>query len=351
MSFPEPQLFSPSSTETVDWIAGLPKVELHVHLEGSLSPTTMSLLAARHGVSTAEIWPGGLPERFSFDGFPDFARQFQFGLKLIKTGDDLETIVVAMAQQLAQNNVRYAEVTSTVYTHITSGLAAADYGQALSSGRKRAEAEHGVLLNWVIDIPRDLEMPGSTITSDFLASKHAPDGLISIGLGGYEVGFPPEPYADDFARARALGLHSVPHAGETEGADSIIGALDELGAERIGHGVRCLEDESLVHRLVDSGTTLEVCLTSNVLLSVTSSIEAHPLRTLIEKGLRVTLSTDDPGTFATDMNTELLLAHNHHGVSLEQLRDLQLTALNASFLDPTNRAMIANQIRSYPALG
>jgi adenosine deaminase len=350
MSFPEPNLFLSSSTAPVDWIAGLPKVELHVHLEGSLSPTTMGLLAARHGVSTDEIWPGGLPERFSFDGFPDFARQFQFGLKLIKTGDDLETIVVAMAQQLAQNNVRYAEVTSTVYTHITSGLAAADYGQALSNGRKRAEAEHGVLLNWVIDIPRDLEMPGSTITSDFLASKHAPDGLISIGLGGYEVGFPPEPYAEDFARARALGLHSVPHAGETEGADSISGALDALGAERIGHGVRCLEDESLVHRLVDSGTALEVCLTSNVLLSVSPSIEAHPLRTLIEKGLRVTLSTDDPGTFATDMNTELLLAHDHHGVSLEQLRDLQFAALNASFLAPTNRTVIADQIRAHPIL-
>jgi adenosine deaminase len=351
MSFPEPHLFLPSATATLDWIGGLPKVELHVHLEGSLSPTTVGLLADRHGVSTEEIWPGGLPERFSFDGFPDFARQFQFGLKLIKNGDDLETIVVAMARQLAQNNVRYAEVTSTVYTHITSGMAPADYGHALSNGRKRAAAEHGVLLNWVIDIPRDLEMPGSTVTSDFLASRHAPDGLISLGLGGYEVGFPPEPYAEDFARARALGLHSVPHAGETEGAESILGALDFLGAERIGHGVRCLEDESLVHRLVDSGTTLEVCPTSNVLLSVSSSIEEHPLRALIDAGLRVTISTDDPGTFATDMNTELLLAHDHHSVSLEQLRDLQFTALNASFLAPADRSALAEQIRSYPAFG
>ena len=348
MSFTEPLLSLPSSGATVDWIAGLPKVELHVHLEGSLSPTTMGLLAARHGVSTEEIWPGGLPERFSFDGFPDFARQFQFGLKLIQNGDDLETIVVAMAQQLAENNVRYAEVTSTVYTHITSGMAPDEYGRALSNGRKRAEKEHGVLLNWVIDIPRDLEMPGSTVTSDFLSSKHAPDGLISIGLGGYEVGFPPEPYADDFAKARALGLHSVPHAGETEGAQSILGALDALRAERIGHGVRCLEDEGLVHRLVDSGTTLEVCLTSNVLLSVTPTIEQHPLRELLDKGLRVTLSTDDPGTFATDMNTELLLAHDHHGVTLGQLRDLQITALNSSFLAPAQRVELAGQINDYP---
>lgn len=321
-----------------------------MHLEGSMSPTTVGLLAARHGIDTEPIWPGGLPDRFSFDGFPDFARQFQFGLRLIKTGDDLEMIVVALAAQLASNNVRYAEVTSTVFTHLTSGMTPADYGAALSTGRRRALDEHGVSLSWVIDIPRDLELPTSTVTTDFLASTNAPDGTIGIGLGGYEVGFPPEPYADAFARATALGLRSLPHAGETEGPGSIIGALTSLGAERIGHGVRCVEDQELMKRLRDTGITLEVCPTSNVLLSVVPSIGEHPLRTLIDAGLAVTLNTDDPGSFATDLNTELGLAVQHHDVSLDDVRSMQRHAIGASFASPADVARIDAEISAYRAV-
>jgi aminodeoxyfutalosine deaminase len=330
-----------------EWIAGLPKVELHVHLEGSMSPATVGLLASRHRIDTTSVWPDGLPERFSFDGFPDFARQFQFGLKLLRTGEDLETIVVALAANLAANNVRYAEVTSTVFTHLTSGMPAADYGAALSNGRRRALAEHGVSLAWVIDIPRDLELPDSTVTTDFLASPHAPDGTIGIGLGGYEVGFPPEPYANAFARAIALGLRSLPHAGETEGPASIIGALTDLRAERIGHGVRCIEDPALMSMLRDTGTTLEVCPTSNVLLAVFPGIAEHPVRALIDAGINVTLNTDDPGSFATDLTTELELVHAHHNVSLADLRTMQRAALNASFADPAVRAVIDAEIAAY----
>lgn len=330
------------------WIVALPKVELHLHLEGSMTPTTVGMLAERHGIDTTGIWPDGLPERFSFDGFPDFARQFQFGLKLLRTGADLEAIIVALAADLAAHNVRYAEVTSTVYTHLTAGLAAADYGAALTAGRRRAAAEYGVALAWVIDVPRDLEMPGSTVTIDFLESPHCPDGTIAIGLGGYEVGFPPEPYADVFARARALGLASLPHAGETEGPASIVGALDQLGARRIGHGVRCLEDPELVARLRDTGVPLEVCPTSNVLLHVVDTIEAHPLRALLDAGLNVSLNTDDPGMFATDISTELQLAHTHHGVSRGDLRDLQLAALDASLLAGPARGAIETELRGLP---
>jgi aminodeoxyfutalosine deaminase len=341
-------LHQPENTvPTNQWIAGLPKVELHLHLEGSMSPTTVGVLAQRHQADTGEVWPGGLPEQFSFDDFPDFARQFIFGLKLIRTGEDLETIVVALAKQLARDNVRYAEVTTTAFTHLTSGMAPADYGQALTNGRRRASKEHGVELAWVIDIPRDLEWADSTVTTDFLASNHAPDGLIGIGLGGYEVGFPPEPYEAAFAKGRALGLHSVPHAGETEGPASIIGALDHLHAERIGHGVRCLEDSELVARIRDTGTTLEVCPTSNVLLNVCSTIEEHPIRQLIDAGLRLTINTDDPGMFATNLTTELLLIHQHHHVPLEDLRLLQLTALNVSFAPPEVRRRITDELHTY----
>ncbi len=341
---PAPEFASLTTGSTLNLIRAMPKVELHCHLEGSMSPTTVGLLAARHGADTSEIWPHGMPEKFSFDGFPDFARQFFFGLRLLRDGDDLQTAVVALGADLAANNVRYAEITTTVYTHLTGGMPAADYGAALSDGRRLVLAEFGIELAWVIDIPRDLEMPDSMLTVDYLASAHVPDGLVAIGLGGYEVGFPPEPYAPHFARARALGLPSVPHAGETEGADSVRGALDSLGAVRIGHGVRCLEDPQLVARLRDEGIMLEVCPTSNLLLHVIESMDEHPLPQLREAGVRVCINSDDPGMFATDMTTELAIAHTQLRVSLTDLATMQVEALDASFASGETRHRLHTEL-------
>ncbi len=328
------------------WVTELPKVELHVHLEGSMSPSTVAMLAARHGADHTPIWPNGFPDRFSFEGFPDFARQFLFGLQQLRTGDDLETAVMALGADLSAHHVYYAEVTSTVFSHLRSGMSARDYGSALDRGQRRVRTEHGVELAWVIDIPRDLEPPESTVTVDFLAGPHAPIGVVAIGLGGYEVGFPPELFAPSFDRARALGLHSVPHAGETEGAASVRGAIDVLGAERIGHGVRCIEDRELVRRLVDGGVMLEVCPSSNVLLGVAASIEEHSLPALRAAGLRTCLNTDDPGMFATNLSTEFALAHQILGLSRHDLISMQLDALDASFASPALAAEIRTRLLS-----
>jgi len=333
--------------ESRRWIEGLPKVELHVHLEGSLQPATVGALAARHGSDTADVWPEGLPQSFSFVDFPDFARQFWFGLSLLRTGDDLRAVIGALGQSLHDNNVRYAEVTSTAFSHLRNGISAADYGAALTRGGRDVLERFGVQLAWVIDIPRDIEPPDSRATIDFLASAHAPAGIVGIGLGGYEVGFPAAPYADAFAAAIALGLHSVPHAGETEGAHSVAAAIDSLAAERIGHGVRCLEDAELVRRLADTGMMLEVCPTSNVLLGVAASIDDHPLPALLDAGLNVSINTDDPGSFGTDLNTELELVHAHHDVTREQLRAMQLAALDASFADPSTKVVLREEIERY----
>ena len=335
------------TNETRRWIEGLPKVELHVHLEGSLRPAIVAELAARHGRDTAEVWPEGLPESFSFVDFPDFARQFWFGLSLLRTGDDLRAVIGALGQSLHDNNVRYAEVTSTAFSHLRGGMSAADYGAALDAGGRDVLDRFGVRLAWVIDIPRDLEPPDSRATVDFLAGSHAPVDTVGIGLGGYEVGFPAEPYAGAFAAAVALGLHSVPHAGETEGAHSVAAAFDTLAAERIGHGVRCLEDPELVRRLADAGTMLEVCPTSNVLIGVASSIHDHPLPALLDAGLNVSINTDDPGSFGTDLNNELQLVHEHHRVDLDQLRAFQLAALDASFADSSTKSALRAEIEQY----
>lgn len=335
-------------TTTQTWIEALPKVELHLHLEGSMSVTTIASLSERHGVDPTTVWPNGLPDRFSFDGFPDFARQFFYGLSLLRTGEDLATITADVAETLAGQNVRYAEITTTAYTHFLGrddrpGMSRTDYRDGLNEGRRRA-AEAGVDISWVIDIPRDLEMPDSSVTIDYLESGTTPDGLVSIGLGGYEVGFPAAPYAEDFARAKALGLHSVPHAGETEGAHSVRAAVEDLGAERIGHGVRCLEDPGLVAELVERGIMLEVCPTSNDLLQVVETIEDHALPALRDAGLRVCLNTDDPGWFDTDLNRELAIATEHLGVDPAAHLAMQVDALAASFASDGTRSGLAAEL-------
>ncbi len=330
------------------WLRELPKVELHVHLEGSMSVATIAALSERHNADLAEIWPEGLPEQFSFDGFPDFARQFFFGLSLLRTGADLATATEDLAIALVGQNVRYAEVTTTAFTHLLhredrQGMAQAEYRDGLNEGRRRAR-NVGVELGWVIDIPRDIETPADQGTIGYLEGSNTPDGLVAIGLGGYEVGFPAAPYADDFARARAIGLHSVPHAGETEGPHSIRSAIEDLGAERIGHGVRCLEDPALVADLIEHNIMLEVCPTSNNLLRVIDSIEDHPLRALVDAGLRVSINTDDPGWFATDLVTELEIAAALLDAAPADLVALQVDALEASFAPDAVKTEVRNQL-------
>lgn len=319
-----------------DWLRALPKVELHVHLEGSMSVATVRELTERHAVDPSPVWPDGFPEVFSFDGFPSFAAQYFYGLSLLRTADDLAVVTDDLAVTLAAQNVRYAEITTTAYTHFLErddrrGMSWGEYREGLDEGQRRARSR-GVELGWVVDIPRDLEMPDETVTIDYLESSETPAALVAVGLGGYEVGFPAAPYRPHFERAAAIGLPAVPHAGETEGADSVRQAVVELGAVRIGHGVRCLEDPEVVKLLREREIMLEVCPTSNDLLQVVERIGDHPLPSLIDAGLRVCLNTDDPGWFATDLVHELGLATELLGVSLDRHRAMQLDAVAASFM-------------------
>ena len=313
-----------------DWLLDLPKVELHCHLEGSMSSATVKTLAAEHDADWSSVWSGAIPDRFSFVDFPDFGRQYLFGLSLLKGEGALVTAVDAVAATLAHQNVRYAELTTTAFSHFLGGMTYGQYRDELNEGRRRA-AMRGVHIGWVIDIPRDLEMPDQSVTIDYLESGETPDGLVGIGLGGYEVDFPAAPYADHFARAVALGLHSVPHAGETEGAESVRQAVDDLGAERIGHGVRVLEDPELTARLIDAGIMCEVCPTSNLLLGVVDDLDDHPLPRMIDAGLRVCINTDDPGWFDTDLLTELEIASEDLGVGRDRHLTMQRDAVAASY--------------------
>jgi adenosine deaminase len=320
----------------------LPKVELHLHLEGSLRPATMFALAERHGadlgVSSAEQLTG----QYRFESFDDFLRLFMQGLEVLRDAEDFMMATVALAEELAAQKVRYAEVTTTPFNHHRRGIAMSDYVSGLDEGRRLARREHGVELGWICDIPRELEDPDLGFTVDLITGPHAPEGVVALGLGGPEAGFPAEGFTGSFARARAAGLGSVPHAGETVGAESVWGAIRALQATRIGHGVRSIEDPELVAYLADNALPLEVSMTSNVLLRVAPSLEEHPIRALIDAGVPVTINTDDPAYFSTNLTRELQLARDIHGLSIDQLRDMQRIAVNASFApDRLKRSILA----------
>jgi adenosine deaminase len=325
-----------------DRLLDLPKVELHCHLEGSMSSQTVRALAHEQHADWSWVWDGPIPEHFSFEDFPDFGRQYLFGLSLLKNENALAVAIEALACVLAAQRVRYCELTTTAFSHLVGGVAPEQYRDELNEGRRRA-GELGLDIGWVIDIPRDLEMPDSTVTIDYLESTLTPDGLVAIGLGGNEVGFPAAPYAEQFARARALGLHSVPHAGETEGAESVRQAVDDLGAERIGHGVRVLEDPELTAHVADAGVMCEVCPTSNLLLGVCDSIDEHPLPRMIDAGLNVCINTDDPGWFDTDLMIELSIGSDL-GLDVADHVRLQKNALSASFASDTVRRTISEEL-------
>ena len=313
-------------------IGALPKVELHVHLVGSMRPSTVLALAERNGIDLGVESEAALAERYRFRDFLHFIELFRAGLAVLRTPDDLVSCADALTEELAGQRVRWAEVTTTPVHHVrTRGWGEAAYGEALDEAQRRA-ASRGIEVRWILDISRGEELPDDHLTASLLSGAHAPAGAVAIGLGGPEAEWPPELYADTFARARAAGVPAVVHAGEAAGPASVIGALDSLRAVRIGHGVRALEDPSLVRRLIDAQVPLEVSPTSNVLLGVTApSIEDHPIGEMIALGMDVSVNSDDPGYFSTTLERELALVAEHHGVGAGGLAALQRRAMGASF--------------------
>ncbi|TAM93322.1 MAG: adenosine deaminase, partial [Jatrophihabitans sp.] len=281
------------------FIAGLPKAELHVHHVGSASPRIVAELAARHeGTTPVPADPELLAGYFSFTDFAHFIEVYLSVVDLIRTPEDIWTLTYEIGRDLAAQRVRYAELTLTPYSSITRGIPAEAYCEAVEDARRRAAAEFGLQLAWCFDIPGEAGVPSADLTVE-VALRHRPDGLVSFGLGGPEVGVPRAQFAPHFARARAAGLHSVPHAGESTGPESVWDAIEHLGAERIGHGIAAARDPRLLGVLRDRGIALEVCPTSNVRTRSVPSLAAHPLAALVAAGVTVTINSDDPPMFAT----------------------------------------------------
>jgi aminodeoxyfutalosine deaminase len=329
------------------FIAGLPKVELHVHHVGSVPLRAVAELAARHP-GTVPSDPEELARYFIFDDFPHFIRNYLAVVDLIKTAEDVRLITYEVAADMASQNIRYAELTVTPYISITDELAAEAFLEAIEDARQAASRDHGLELQWIFDVPADFGLPAAELTAS-VALDHDVPGLVGFGLGGSERGFPRSMFRDQFDRARAAGLHSVPHAGETAGPDSVWDALIGLGAERIEHGIAAAGDQRLLEHLVKHKIALDVCLTSSVALRVVPELDQHPIGELVAAGVTVTINTDDPPMVGTDLNNEYAIAARLLDLDTHGVMGLALAAVDASFASPEVKAALRTEISSYVA--
>jgi aminodeoxyfutalosine deaminase len=327
------------------FIAGLPKTELHVHQVGSASPRIVAQLAERHpGVVPTD--PEALAEYFRFDDFAHFISIYVSVVKLVETAEDVRLLTYEIGREMAGQQIRYAELTVTPYLSVTPELPAEAFLEAIEDARTGVERDFGVRLRWIFDIPADFGVPAAEMTASIALDHHVP-GLVGLGIGGSEDGFPRSMFKDQFDRARAYGLHSVPHAGETTGPATIWDAIENLGAERIEHGITAAQDPDLMRYLAENDITLDVCPTSNVALKVVPEMAQHPLATLVAAGVPVSINTDDPPMFGTDLNHEYAVAAQLLDLDQAGVARLARAAVDAAFVDDIYRTELRGEIDAY----
>ncbi|MGI5480349.1 adenosine deaminase [Streptomyces lavendofoliae] len=333
-------------TDLHPFIAGLPKAELHVHHVGSASPRIVAELAARHPDSKVPTDPEALADYFTFTDFAHFIEVYLSVVDLVRTPEDVRLLTFEVARDMARQNIRYAELTITPFSSTRRGIDEKAFMAAIEDARLAAETELGVILRWCFDIPGEAGLEAAEETAR-LAVDLRPEGLVSFGLGGPEIGVPRPQFKPYFDRAIAAGLHSVPHAGETTGPETVWDALTALRAERIGHGTSSTRDPRLLAHLAEHRIALEVCPTSNIATRAVARLDEHPLKEMVDAGVLVTINSDDPPMFGTDLNNEYAVAARLLGLDERGLAKLAGNAVEASFLDPAGKARIAAEIESY----
>lgn len=324
-------------------IERLPKAELHVHLEGTVRPETLLELGRRHGIAYPFQNATAARDWYRFRDFPHFIEVFMAVCDALLTPEDLERITYELGEDAHRQNIRYLEVIispTSIVRPRTKGTPDV-YWPGVVAGAKRVERDFGVVMRFHIDGVRTRSTDEVMAIARW-AVERRDEGLIGFNLGGAEVGFPASRHREAIAFARAAGLGISLHAGETVGPESVWDAL-EAGAQRIGHGVTSIDDPALVEHLVNEAVVLEVSPSSNVCLGVVPSWAEHPIRRLADAGVLVTVNSDDPPMFDTDLTQEYLRLASVHGFSSRELAELSLRALSAAFLpDSEKRALLGS---------
>jgi aminodeoxyfutalosine deaminase len=342
------------SRDVSSFIAGLPKAELHVHHVGSASPAIVSELAMRHP-GIVPIDRDELRRFFEFRDFAHFVEVYLAVVGLIRTDADVRYLTYEVARELGLvQQVRYAELTCTPYTSVLPddpdhGIPIEAYTEAIEDARLAAERDFGIVLRWIYDIPGESGMPAADATLSF-ATNNRVDALVGFGLGGPELGVSRPQFKPHFDAARRVGLHSVPHAGETTGPETVWDAIRLLGAERIGHGTSSVQDPRLLEYLAQKGIPLEVCPSSNIATRAVATLDEHPIRAFRDAGVTISVNSDDPSMFGTSLNQEYEIAARLLDLDTGGVADLARAAVRASFASDDLKIAMLAEIDEYAAL-
>jgi aminodeoxyfutalosine deaminase len=280
-----------------------PKIELHVHLEGTVRPATLLEIARRNDYALPADTEEGLAAVYDFRDFAHFIDIWILTTNALRTEADFRQVVADYAAEAASHGAVYLEAIFSPAERVARGVAWDEIFSGYCEGAQEAREQHGVEVRLTPDIYRGSALEDAEQVVRYSA-KYRDRGVVGVGLGGLEAEFPPEPYEPVFTLARELGLASVPHAGEVSGPPSVRGALEELGADRIRHGIRAAEDPGLLREIADRQVVLDVCPISNLRTRAVSTLEEHPLPRLLAAGASCSISTDDPAMFGTDLSKD-----------------------------------------------
>jgi aminodeoxyfutalosine deaminase len=312
-----------------DFVLALPKAELHLHLEGAVEPETLVELSQLYDAEP--LTREAVEALYRYHDFQGFLIAFKEVTDRLRTPEDYERITYALVRRLKEQNVLHAEVYVSVGVCLWRGQDFDALFAGMERGRAAGERDFGISLLWIFDAVRHFGPEAAQRVAE-KAVQHRERNVCGFGIGGDERRAAPELFSDVFRYARTHGLHVVAHAGESAGPESILGALDALGAERIGHGLNAWQDRELMARLVEKQVPVEICITSNLRTGCCRRVEQHPFHTYFDLGMMVTLNSDDPAMFGTSLAREYQLVQDVFGVTNDQLRALARNSFQASFL-------------------
>jgi adenosine deaminase len=329
----------------LDWCRRLPKIELHLHLEGAIPHDALWELVRKYGGDADLGGPADLAGRFRYRDFAHFIDVWTWKNRFLREYEDFTLVAEAVARDLAAQRMRYTEVFFSPGDFARHGLAVQPLAAAIRAGLDRVADVEVVL---IADLIRDTGPQVAAATLEAVAEV-CEFGVVGVGLGGSEQSFPPEPFAPVYERARRLGLRTTVHAGEGAGPASVWSAIRALHPERIGHGTRAVEDPVLVGHLAATRLPVEACPLSNVATGVVGSLDEHPIRRLRDAGVLVTVNTDDPKMFNNSLAKEYALLQARLGFSADEVRGLLLDAVAACWLPEPRKRRTADAFRSDPA--
>jgi adenosine deaminase len=330
-----------------DFIAGLPKAELHMHLEGSLEPETLMRLGRRNGVALPYESAEALRRAYRFDNLQSFLDLYYLGLTVLQTFEDFREMTTAYLERAAADNVRHAEVFISPQAHERRGLELAMVVESILAAFDEAADRHGITGGLILGLQR--QWPEDDAQRLIREAKPYRDRVLGLGMGGPELGNRPGKFTRAFAEARELGWRTVAHAGEEGGADYVREAVEALDVDRIDHGVRCEDDADLVRLLADRAIPLTVCPLSNIMLRVFPDMASHNVKRLYDAGLSVTINSDDPPYFGGYVNDNYAGVQAALGFSDDDLVQMARTSFTASFAPPALRDKYIAELERYRA--